>query len=115
MHHGNQNQLFDQRALKCAGSAQYQLGAIVERIDLHPGRQPCLKRFDFLLNRIDHVQRVHPVTRYHDSAHGFFTVAIERADAKCSPDLCVRYVPDIKGGPAGTADHYVLDVGDGAD
>ena len=83
----DQDQLFDQRALQCVSGAQDQIGAIVERIDLHARRQSCLKRFDLLLHRIDHLERVDAVARDHDSANRLFAVAVERAGTKCAADL----------------------------
>ena len=87
-----------------------QLGAIVERNDLHALREAALKRINLFLDAFDDIERVHTVACDHDSPDRLFSVAIQDADPERIAYLHVRNVAHVNGSARRSADHYVLDI-----
>ena len=85
----------DERLAHVVDGAADQRRAVVDRDDLHPGRQARLDLADALLDAIDHVDRVLSLA-HHDDARHHFAVAVQIGDA----------APEIR------ADRHVADVAD---
>ena len=90
-------------------------GAVVERDDLHPRREPGCQLRDPLLDPVDHVDRADAVTGDDDAPDGFISALEQGADAEGVADLHVRHLTDEDWHTPLGAHHDLLDVLDALD
>src|SRR5438128_4136848 len=90
-------------------------GAVVERDDLHPRREPGCQLRDPLLDPVDHVDRADAVTGDDDAPDGFVPALEQGADAEGVADLHVRHLTDEDWHTPLGAHHDLLDVLDALD
>ena len=90
-------------------------GAVVERDDLHPRREPGCQRRDPLLDPVDHVDRADAVTGDDDAPDGFISALEQGADAEGVANLHVRHLTDEDWHTPLGAHHDLLDVLDALD
>ena len=104
----------DERLAHVVDRAADQRRAVVDRDDLHPGRQARLDLADALLDPIDHVDRVLSLAHHDDPRHHFAgAVQIRDAAPQIRADRHVADVadPDRRAALAGGHDD-ALEVGD---
>ena len=104
----------DERLAHVVDRAADQRRAVVDRDDLHPGRQARLDLADALLDAIDHVDRVLSLAHHDDPRHHFAgAVQIRHAPPQIRADRHVADVadPDRRAALAGGHDD-ALEVGD---
>ena len=104
----------DERLAHVVDRAADQHRAVVDRDDLHPGRQARLDLADALLDAIDHVDRVLSLAHHDDPRHHFAgAVQIRHAPPQIRADRHVADVadPDRRAALAGGHDD-ALEVGD---
>ena len=104
----------DERLAHVVDRAADQRRAVVDRDDLHPGRQARLDLADALLDPIDHVDRVLSLAHHDDARHHFAgAVQVRHAPPQIRADRHVADVadPDRRAALAGGHDD-ALEVGD---
>src|SRR6266700_5235635 len=65
------DRFFEKIPLQCLDGCIDQIGAVVSRHDLDAGRKRWRNLVELLLDSIDNVQRIHPLTHYDNSTDGF--------------------------------------------
>ena len=75
-HHRNDDKLFHQFIPQVKYRSLDQIGAVIHFDQFHPVGQAAFQLFDFILNRIDGVQRVLAPAHNNDSAY-YFAQAVE--------------------------------------
>jgi hypothetical protein len=85
--------LFGQCVLQRLDRAMNEIGAVIDRLDADPLRQGRGDLGEFLLDAVDHMQRVLAVALQRNAAH-HFALAVELGDAATlfGPELDARYV-----------------------
>ena len=84
--------------------------AIVERHDLHAGREPGLNLRDLLLDGGDHFARVGAVANDDHAADRFLAVLVEHSAAELRPQLHAAHVAQCDGRAVGSAERDIFDV-----
>ena len=110
VHDRDDDRFLDQRPPQRVRGPFDERRPIVERHDLHPGRQAGLQGLDLVFHPIDDVDGTHAVPRDHDATDGLVGPLHQRGGAKGIAHLHVRNLSDENRDAVLGADDHVLEI-----